>query len=258
MIVYLITNLINNKKYIGSSINNNPQYLGSGKWIKLAVKKYGSENFKKEILEHCDNIDALKIREEYWIDYYDAFNSFNFYNATKKYCGNSYTTKEHRQKISEANKNNKYNLGRKHSEITRKKIGESNKGKTVSEEVKDKIRQKQLKNIYALGNILSQETKNKISQAKTGHSCYNAQRNIKISQANTGKIRTEEHKLNYSKALKNKPRKKTKTDTLNLIDIEKKYLSMSVKTLSQYFNVSIPVMRRFLKNNNLTKAKITT
>lgn len=53
-IIYKITNLINNKVYIGqfrrrdaSAFNN---YWGSGKIIKKAIKKYGLKNFKKEII----------------------------------------------------------------------------------------------------------------------------------------------------------------------------------------------------------------
>ena len=48
-IVYLITNKINNRKYIGVDTNNNKNYFGSGKSIKLALKKYGRENFIKKL-----------------------------------------------------------------------------------------------------------------------------------------------------------------------------------------------------------------
>lgn len=39
MVVYLITNLINGKKYIGTDSKNNPKYLGSGDFIKKAIIK---------------------------------------------------------------------------------------------------------------------------------------------------------------------------------------------------------------------------
>lgn len=234
MVIYKTTNLINGKQYIGSSINNNPNYLGSGSWIKLAIKKYGKENFKKEIIEYCLDKKHLKEREEYWIDYYDAFNSSKYYNATKKYCGNSNITEEHKNKISQINKNNKYNLGKKHSVITKSKISQSNLGKNKhSNDFKQKLSNKQKNNTYALGNILTIETKDKISKSKKGHDCYkNNERNLKISQAN-----------------KRKPNQISKTEMLKQSDIKDKYNTMSLHKMSLHYGVSVPTIRRFLKNN---------
>lgn len=49
--IYKTINLINNKIYIGqSSKEMDHNYLGSGRLIKYAIKKYGRQNFKKEIL----------------------------------------------------------------------------------------------------------------------------------------------------------------------------------------------------------------
>jgi len=48
MIIYKTTNLINNKIYVGKhNTSANDGYLGSGKLIKQAVKKYGKENIKR-------------------------------------------------------------------------------------------------------------------------------------------------------------------------------------------------------------------
>ena len=252
MVVYLTTNLINNKKYIGSDSKNNPRYLGSGTWIKKAIKKYGRENFKKEILEYCKDIEHLKEREEYWIDKYDAFNSSMFYNATKLYRGNSNITQKHRDIISQSNKNHKYNLGRKLSPKHIESIVKSNLGKKRSEETKKKLSKAKMGNSYALNYKFTQEGKDKISKMKKGHICYqNPERKIKIGKANKGKIRTEEHKLNYSKSQKNRNHPKYRTNMLDLEKVKEKYNDLSTPYLAKYFNVSVGTMRSFLKDNNL-------
>jgi hypothetical protein len=48
--IYKTTNLINGKIYIGKRSHENPEkdrYLGSGRVLIQAIKKYGRENFKK-------------------------------------------------------------------------------------------------------------------------------------------------------------------------------------------------------------------
>lgn len=84
--IYLITNLINNKKYVGQSTHIYKRWgvhKNSNNWIDIplyrAFKKYGLNNFKFEILEECskEKLDDLEI---YWISYFDCFN--NGYNLT--------------------------------------------------------------------------------------------------------------------------------------------------------------------------------
>ena len=56
-IIYRTTNLINNKYYVGchQTANINDGYLGSGKHLKHAIKFYGHENFKVEILNFANS-----------------------------------------------------------------------------------------------------------------------------------------------------------------------------------------------------------
>jgi hypothetical protein len=80
MIVYITTNLINGKKYIGKDENNINSYIGSGIEISNAIKKYGRKNFIKEILAECENSEQLNELEIYYIEYFNAQKSDLFYN----------------------------------------------------------------------------------------------------------------------------------------------------------------------------------
>jgi len=85
-VIYCTTNKINGKKYIGSHNGNKSSYLGSGVNLKKAVKKYGQENFTKQILWEGDEEFRYEM-EEYWIAYFDAANNQMFYNVTEKGVG---------------------------------------------------------------------------------------------------------------------------------------------------------------------------
>lgn len=73
MQIYKTINLINEKIYIGQEKFNNPNYYGSGLAIKVAIKKYGKENFKKEIIKEYFTKEDLCEAEKYWIKFYDSF-----------------------------------------------------------------------------------------------------------------------------------------------------------------------------------------
>lgn len=80
--IYKTINLINNKIYIGQSVYTPEEasnYLGSGKYLRLAIDKYGKENFIREILEECEN-HLLDEREIFWISYFDSTNLEIGYN----------------------------------------------------------------------------------------------------------------------------------------------------------------------------------
>lgn len=111
--IYITTNHINGKKYIGQRKYDKQgkwkEYLGSGVVLSKAIKKYGVKYFSKEIIEECESKQLLNRREKYWIDYYNAVNSNNFYNIAEGGDGGNtlagYTEKqleEHSKILSKA------------------------------------------------------------------------------------------------------------------------------------------------------------
>jgi group I intron endonuclease len=162
--IYRITNLINGKTYIGQHkyTELNDRYMGSGKLIRLAIKKHGFENFKKEIL--VDEISNRDLADRLEIAYIREFKPD--YNLTKGGTGGDVMSPETKRRMSEAMKMRKRGP---YSEETRKKISEANKGRTVSEETRKKISEANKgKMAWNKGKLASKETKKKLSESHMG------------------------------------------------------------------------------------------
>jgi len=62
----MITNLINGKFYVGKHMTEdlNDGYMGSGKLLNRAIRKYGTENFRKDILEVYSTNHEMNLAEK--------------------------------------------------------------------------------------------------------------------------------------------------------------------------------------------------
>jgi group I intron endonuclease len=156
--VYITTNLINGKRYIGrckfdtTRPNAWKTYLGSGVALKLAIKKYGRQNFQKVIVSFAINEEELNNQEMALIDFFDAVSSDDYYNVSNGQYSNAWIHKTEEEK-----------------NIIRKKISDKSMKNILSREdydryIKDLSIQMSGKNNPFYGKKHTDETKTIISQ----------------------------------------------------------------------------------------------
>ena len=106
MIIYKATNIINNKVYIGQTIHplsvRKSQHERSHEYgyktaFSNAIRNYGKENFKWEVIYETDSIKDLNEKESYYIEYYKSLVTENGYNL-KGGGGNDFLTQEVKNK----------------------------------------------------------------------------------------------------------------------------------------------------------------
>lgn len=165
-IIYKISNLVNEKIYIGQTTRTLKQRMAEHKSstdtaIGHAINKYGLENFHTEIVEECETLDELNEREIFWIVHYDCI-APKGYNLTTGGKNGGTLSAETKTKISTGNK------GKKLSPETCKRISESKKGVKQSAEVRAK------RSAAQKGKPKSEAARAKMREVQT----YNRKKNI--------------------------------------------------------------------------------
>lgn len=150
--IYLTTNLINNKKYIGQRLVpknmkiEKDKYLGSGMILLSAVEKHGCDNFKKEILEICySRINADKLEQFYFNKFKVLEKKEEFYN--RGHAGQFWRDKRHSEFMSKKMKDfysNDENYKKRHG-VTRSEYNKKKDKEKLDKE--NKKNQKEKKNI---------------------------------------------------------------------------------------------------------------
>jgi len=159
MIVYKILNTINNKVYIGQSVNGGSRWtehkselnrgVHGNEHLQSAWNKYGESAFVFEVVKECLSREDLNLEERRLITEFNSLDRRHGYNL--RAGGNDYThSDETRQKMS------RLKTGFRHSEETKKKISQNSSknmlGRSHSEQTRKKI------SIAGIGRLKSPET----------------------------------------------------------------------------------------------------
>lgn len=170
MFVYLITNTVNGKRYVGQHSGNDLQKYwkrniiwalhnqGQKRCLYAAIRKYGSESFEIKPL--------VIVGTKQDMDYYETSliaglntkspNGYNLTDGGEGTPGHS-VSEEGRRKMSLKSKGRPSKLkGTVKSEESNRKNSESHKGKALSEEHRRRI------SLAQLGGKRSEETKSKM------------------------------------------------------------------------------------------------
>jgi len=197
LIVYLVTNLINQKKYVGlttQTLHNrwrkHCQPSNNTGLLCKAIKKYGKNNFTIEVLLQANSLVEMMETEASYIAELkttDRKFGYNLLSGGEHSRHSEYT----KQKISKANKGQ--GLGRKIPPEIVEKVVKSLIGRKHSEATKAKMRESRKKQIF------SAESRKKISDSKKGRKQTQNQIDSR-AQKNTGKKRSPEIRRKMSEA----------------------------------------------------------
>ncbi len=193
--IYMTTNLINGKKYIGQhkadKFEGN-KYIGSGAILERAIRKYGKDNFKVEILCECNSALELSIMEAFYIAKYDASNNKNFYNILPSDYSHNETSRRY---ISERIKNKRWvNNGVVNRYIEKDQLNDLlqqgwNSGKLPPDK---QTRQRMSESAINRGNCLSEDGLRRCTKYGSDNGFYNhkhtSETKSHLSEVHKGRI----------------------------------------------------------------------
>jgi len=173
-IIYQTKNKINDKIYIGAHACDrlDDDYLGSGRYIRRAINKYGKENFERTTLHILNTLEEMwnKEREIVTEDFCKRKDTYNWRVGGLGNPKGLKLTEEWKQKLANwGPKNGMY--GRHHTDASRQKMSLSKRGSTPwNVGIKHSEISKQKMSISSIGKLHSEETKAKMRISRLGKS----------------------------------------------------------------------------------------
>ena len=190
--IYLTTNNVNDKKYIGQHRSSvfEESYKGSGVLLQKAFDKYGKENFTTILLDECNSEEELNDKEIYYIALSNAVDSEDFYNVAKGGLGHTYSpwnkgltnVQEVTQRQLEALEKGRHLPA---SEKQKQQLRERRGGCVVSEHTRQLLRERRKEQVF------TEETRKKMSDSHKGDKNPNRIKSLTvgISSETKNKIR---------------------------------------------------------------------
>jgi group I intron endonuclease len=251
MYVYIITNRVNGKSYVGQTLRRpiermrSHRYAASLKFgarsdmvIARAIRTYGWDSFSWRVIEICQSQELLDAAESYWIEKYRTV-SPDGYNIALGGRGRGSVSDETRKRISEAGR------GRLVGGDTRKKLSDLMKSRVRSPETAKKIGQANL------GRKASVETKIRQSEAikALGGSHmveWTPERREKLASARRGKLASQETKEKLSRVRSGENGPSAKLNWSQVVEIRRicAEKTMSQREVAEMFNVSQGVVSK--------------
>jgi len=208
--VYKIINSVDSKIYVGQTINSLPKRLnahikcarlGINRYLYDAINKYGTINFRIELIEICESKEKVNIRESLWIKELNSLYPLGYNLAEGGDGGNTWKLNTHKEltskRLSHSIKNSEKHRNSLNTIEFKKGQSERSKANWSRKEYRDLILPK-------LGHDWTEEQRLAMSRVHKDKP-LSVEHRKRISESNVIKWSIPENRLKLSKTMTGRP-----------------------------------------------------